>query len=386
MTDLEALFVVLVAVYISQCISWVPPHAFAFSRTFRGRWVAGAPEIAFSGWKIKGVVANPIPFFAGLAIAQPEPVAVTPQGILLPGENAELHAASWHVVPWESIQTFSRQGDWVLADGRRIHQAISPSEARRLRRLLASWKKQGCSWAVLEKEWKRRLDAKAVQERLQELRAATGWVLMFSNALFLLLFGVVPVYIWAGARTVAWINLLFVTLLMIGGSVFTFRKAYRKLYPEEREGLFSETLTIALSPFAAMRARDALTRNLLESFDPLAVTVSLLAKADFDVFAGKTYRQIVFPLPDSPDVSEPIAQEARDLREMRNRCRLAFLKKQVGDLARFVAPPVADSTQSRSYCPRCHAQFRLESGNCSDCRGIALLPLACAADATRVKL
>ena len=82
MTDLEFLFLVLAAVYLTQCLAWVAPHAAVFSKNYRGAWRAGAPELELNAWKIKAVIANPLPFFAGIVVSAPEPLSVSPDALL----------------------------------------------------------------------------------------------------------------------------------------------------------------------------------------------------------------------------------------------------------------------------------------------------------------
>jgi len=43
--------------------------------------------------------------------------------------------------------------------------------------------------------------------------------------------------------------------------------------------------------------------------------------------------------------------------------------------ADLLRTPAADSAAARSYCPRCHGQFVLEAGECSECEGVRLKPL-----------
>ncbi len=381
MTDLEALFLILAVVYFSQCISWVAPRAQVFSRNFRGHWIPFAPEIALNAWKIKAAIANPLPIFAGVVLTDPEPLAITAESVLA-GRTAQTEAGSEDsaVLAWNEAEKFSSRGDYVLAGGKSIHRALSASEARRIAALLVSLRKQtGSRAATIEKELKRQLDVKTAHERVNEFHAAARWPGLFANALFAVLLVVVPVYIWVGVRVIVWVNLLLTTLLLISAITFSFRSAHRRLYPDDKDARFSETLTVALSPFAAMRAKDTLARNLLASFDTLAVASVLLPPAAFERFAGQSYRNLRFPLPTSSELSPAFLREFAKFQKTRDRHRAGFLKRHFGDVERFLRPPAPASRQSRSYCPRCHAQFHLESGSCSDCPGIELQSLSVSA-------
>ncbi|MBI3405577.1 MAG: hypothetical protein HY046_08985, partial [Acidobacteria bacterium] len=82
MTELETLFLILVAVYLTQCVSWVAPQTVLFSKNFRGSWRVPTPEFELGAWQTKAAFANPLPFFAGLIASSSEPLVITPEGIL----------------------------------------------------------------------------------------------------------------------------------------------------------------------------------------------------------------------------------------------------------------------------------------------------------------
>ncbi len=381
MTDLEFLFLILAAVYLTQCVSWVAPHAKVFTRTVRGRWQAHAPEIELSAWSTKAAVANLLPFSAGVVLAEPEPLPITPQGIVVRVSGAESAAENespWELLRWEEMTKITAQGDRVRVDGKTAYRAVSAAEAARLVEFLRGVKKLagGARASAIEKELKRRCDARAAQERYEEYRAASRWPGAFANLLSVLLLVIVPVYIEMGARVIQWLALLITALVTIVLTTLSFRRAHRGLYPDEKDARFSETLTVALSPFAAMRARDALSRNSLAAYDPLTVALTLLRPAAFETEAARVYRDMHFPVPLAQPPPAEVGKELEWFRDLRNRVLATFIKKHCANPAQFLEAPPRSSPASATYCPRCHAQFRMESGICSDCRGVNLLAFA----------
>ncbi|MBI3406341.1 MAG: hypothetical protein HY046_12880, partial [Acidobacteria bacterium] len=273
------------------------------------------------------------------------------------------------------IQKIEAKGDRVVANSVCIYRAASPAEARRVVELVRSITKlpQNQRAAAIEKELKKHFDAKAIRNRYDEFEEAARWPTTLANLLFLLLFFTVPLYIVMGVVTLAWIGLITITLIAIAATARSFVRAHRNLYPEESESRWSDTLTVALSPFAAIRVRDMLARPLLASFDPVAIASLLLPSAAFQQLAAREYRGLRFPRV-TTGASDSIQKERLWFEQTWNRILENFLKKNIDDLEAFLKAPFASSRESRSFCPRCHTQFRLEAGECSDCTGIALQP------------
>lgn len=380
MTELQSLFVILVVVYVTQCVSWVAPHAVVFSRNYRGRWREGAPDLELSAWKTTGALANLLPFFSGVVVASPEPLALTPEAVFPtpqsdPAPGASTAETPRHI-PFSAIKKIAAQGERVTCNGREIHRATSAAEARHVAAHLRSLAKlkQTARAAAIEKELKRQFDTEAIRARLEEYCKATRWVGRLSNLLFVVLFMIVPAYIWFGVITLAWLALLAVTVLIIAALARSFSRAHRQLHPDDSESRWTDSLTVALSPFAAIRSRDALARNLLATFDPLVIASVLLPAAAFEQAAARATRHLHFPVSSS---SESASEEWRVpqawFQRARNGAIENFLKENCGDLQKFLKPPAPNSKESRSYCPRCHSQFRVDSGECNDCRGVLLV-------------
>jgi hypothetical protein len=76
--------------------------------------------------------------------------------------------------------------------------------------------------------------------------------------------------------------------------------------------------------------------------------------------------------PEAPDE----AREAAAWFHSRMRTALeAFLGRTPGGGIAPDVPPRAAEHDARSYCPRCRSQYRVPDGSCTDCGGLALVPL-----------
>jgi hypothetical protein len=383
MTDLQTLYLIFAIVYLTQCVAWVPLDARVFSRSWLGRWQAGAPELELAAWKVKAVFSHPLPFLSGLLVQPGAPPIVTAEVIVDANWNDPAPRAGHElpgVVEFPPPGKIENKGNHVLASGCVFYRASSAELARHVTSLLRAIAKLPADQRAhaIEKDLRRQFDVRLIEERLSAYAKSAFWVQALANTLFLLLFAVAPAYVVIGAIDPAWWSLLVVTLLVIAANTWSFRRAYRALYPEDGEGRWTETLTVALSPFAAIRAADTLFRHLLAVHDPLAVACVVLRRPVFERFAARALREIRFPLrPTAAESAQPQAlRAALWFRHTRDRIVESFLRKQVDDVEAFLAPPAANSAGSRSFCPRCRNQFRLESGECTDCAGVALVPCA----------
>jgi hypothetical protein len=195
-----------------------------------------------------------------------------------------------------------------------------------------------------------------------------------ANFLFCFVFAYVPFVIWRVGLSSSWLPLLIGLFGLTIATAFIFRRAHRRLYPKAEDERFTHTLTIALSPTSAIRARDALLRPLMETFHPLVPAKLFLTEKDFRDFARRVLRDLKQPaLPVQP--REEAAVQATELYH-RNALRIAietFLKKAGLDVDALLGIPEPLDESCLAFCPRCEAQFTNPNGQCADCGGLALV-------------
>jgi hypothetical protein len=144
-----------------------------------------------------------------------------------------------------------------------------------------------------------------------------------------------------GLRRV-WIVLVAVLFSGAIAIVVCFARAWRTIYPHDKHGWKGEAAPLILSPLAAIRAADTLTRKACRSFDGLAVVSALATQEDFLRIARLQYF--------APD-----------------NARLEKLLATRGLKAALLAPPAQADSEMKGYCPRCHVQLVRDSGECPEC-------------------
>jgi hypothetical protein len=138
---------------------------------------------------------------------------------------------------------------------------------------------------------------------------------------------------------------LFANAIVI---VAMFARAWRRLYPSDPTGWRNEAVPMVLSPPAAIRAADTLTRRLFAAVNGLAVVKALATPDDFVRIARLYYY----------DTDRNAALEA-------------MLAK---DLEQAVqSPPQRDGVEMEGYCPRCHTQLARLDGACPECLHVEIV-------------
>lgn len=382
MNDVQLLFVVLAALYVWECACWLRRGSVAFV-TWLGRdWRAVHPG-ALAGNPNGGfILAAPLPPLGTLLIANQLPLSLSPAGVLAfvatnvnPGWRP---AQSGCFVRWENLGAVRVRGKKLFVNGELFLVAATSGFARHLKaelqRLIKL--KPAQRETVIPEILRGTLDARAIESRQREYQNRSPAVRRLGNALFLYLVAVVPGLIWYFGFGLTWLALLTGLLALTMATATFFYRAHRALYPAAADERFTHTLTIALAPSSALRAHDALSRPLLETFHPLAVAKQLLPAEEFRPFARRVLLDLRHParpwgISEQPEVAATEAYSRLALLTATEQ----FLKQQglaPDELGRAPAP--ADDS-CRSFCPRCDAQFTTSTGECGDCGGLAVVEL-----------
>ncbi len=352
MSELAELYAVFLALYLFECLAWVPRRAVGFLA------LLGRPRarIAFrpnAGWSSSVVVGRPWPPLTPPWFAEPLPVAVDPRGLTLTEDAGRLLA--WEALgpvvardafvqsgeAW-SCKLASRQAALALADGlERIRTATAKKRKGEVERFLDG-----------------RFDVAAATARRAAFDRGVRALRVLSNALWLALFGGMGV-------AVATQNMLYLlataalTIVLWPVNAIVFSRTLRKqtwLAKGYRPELSKRVVTM-LSPLSAVRAVDVMARELWAGFDPLAVAAVLLSPRELRSFARPLLVSV------EPREGDPLAWWRAEVR-LRMARVLAGRSIEVDAL---LAPPARDGAHVTQYCPACLAQYEAGAGNDGQC-------------------
>jgi len=380
MSDVQWLFVVLAGLYGLECLCWLRRGGVAFSSWLGRGWRLQHPG-ALAGNQSGGfVLAEPLPPLGTFLTANQFPLSLSSEGMLAfvaTNLNAGWRPAqSGRFVKWSDIRKLQARGKKILVNGELLLAAATPGLARHLTaelKRLAALKPAERPVGIAQMT-KVSLDSKAITARRNDWQLRARPVRWLANALVVYIFAVAPVLIWHFGFSLSWLGLLLGMAALTVTTATLFARAHRALYPDAHDERFTQTLTIALAPTSAMRAHDALSRPLLDTFHPLAVAHVCLSEQSFRAFARRALLDLRHPaLPHGPTDPPEAPTTERYYRQTLLAATEEFLQQHKMKPEELCHPPRRSDESSRAYCPRCEAQFTSADGLCADCGGLALV-------------
>jgi hypothetical protein len=382
MSDRQYLLLVLVLLYLSECVQWVRRGGVVFRRAL-GPWTARAEADLVRNDRGDLHWTWPLPMFGEFFVAHGPPFSIGPEGVLnftapsLHPGGRPLVVPRW--IAWSDIKTLEARGKTLRVNGEVFWISDSGTEPRRLLRLLDELRRvpPDKREAAIRERIDTAFDRPALRARRTAVETATGGLRSACLILWLAVFGVAPVAVWRWG----WLPPLLVIVpmllgLMIGITVWM-RRISARLSPEAEDERFKYSMVFSLSPAAAIRAVDVCRRPVLEPFHPLAVGAELLTRDDWAAFAAGAWRDLQFPRRPECPLDDPRAMATekwfRDRLRERFRALAADFKL---DPAAWERPPASTDPTHRLYCARCQAQFTASATQCADCGGRPLVALA----------
>lgn len=375
MSDVQWLFLILALLYASECLFWVPSGAIAFAQGFGRSWTRSHPWL--SNHRGGFVLA---PWFSplGSIVICHAPVAIVePDGIIPRHARGPENTG---VVDFSSLADVQADGKNLAMAGKRLFKARSTVQAvllcDQIRKLAALDRER--RRLALEAGGEEQFRSDAIQQRLDDFQQRTGRLRILANILFLYLFAVAPAVIWRFGLLVSWRPLLVSLYVLTFATAFLFRRAHKHFYPRIETERFTYMLMQMFAPATAIRARDVLSRNLLEGYHPLAIAWMLLPANKFPALAREWLIDLTYSARDNAAASGLAGRSvSNDIlafdHNREQRIVLKFLKANGLSPEQLLAPPARMDTECLSYCPRCRAQFRIKQGVCSDCGGLQLI-------------
>lgn len=350
MSELGTLFVVLVLVYLVQCIVWVGPGSSVFALGGAGRGGRRKQGFIWNAFDLAGVMANPLPPLHSLVVSDWPDFLISPHGCCYkPREGPPV------AVPWEKL-TVTTTESRLLCNGSPVLKAAEVqirecAEMLAQLRKLKSRKRQ----AAIERRLRRSLRETAVRRKLMVFRRRSRWLRVAANLQFFLLFVAAPLgFQLLGSKRMLWPLIAAVVLLSIS-ITSEFWILHKAMSAKAGGTRLKSGLTMFLSPVAAMRACDVIARDLFAGYHPLAVAAALLPHEDFREFAGEQLRACRFS-------EYPAGYDGQMLERM-----MEQLIRRQGILTEELMRPRRREGNCVAYCPRCLAQYMKERSECADC-------------------
>ncbi len=384
MSDNQILFIILILLYLTNCVLWTSRDSFVFRTMWNLNWKVLQGEIYVGAWDYRLIFLNPILLPGNFFVCHILPICVSRYGATyLTPETGSTESRNERVgyLDFDKIHKVHSAGQIVLADGIPFLKTHSEAYAWHLADFLDSIR--ACvpdqRDATIETRLSVMMDADLAVFRIRQYRRQCRMLHLCSSALFVAVFALFPSIVWHWGLLRPAPFMFTYLVLNLCCSAWLFRNAHACLYPLQSEGRWSQVATILLSPPAAIRACDLLLKDLLCGFHPLVIARITCNDSEFVGLASRVLREIVSPpLVGGPSADDLISQCRNSHRERLGRILEKFIAKTGMDPTELLAPPARQSKVCLSYCPRCRVQFTRATGFCNDCKGVALqtLPLS----------
>lgn len=348
-SELGILFLVVLVVYLLQCVQWVSPDAVVFALNWRGGGTTKRRGFVWSALGTSGFLAWPLPpLTPTVVVAWPlfEPV---PEGLWL--TQPELR---WNSISWSNVAVTSSDSK-LVCNGSSAFKGSERQTARYAGLLQQLGRTPESERGPILLAWLRQaMSVRGAARRVLVFARRSRWLRILANFQLALLFLALPFTFIKFGPAVLW--RVAVSLLVISVAItFEFWMLHKKLFPQAVSARFKAGVTILLSPIAAIRASDALARDLLAGYHPVAVAAAILPSDEFRQFAGEQFRLIRFG--DHP---------GKWYRENLGKLMEQAVRRKGVKPAELLRPASRESG-SVAYCPRCLAQYVKDRTACSDC-------------------
>jgi hypothetical protein len=349
MRELASLLVVVLLVYLFQCICWAPTRAHVFSLEPGGESGRKKRGFMWSALNLTGYWANPLPPLQPLLVVDWPQVQPEPDILRIRLADTEPVA-----IAWEELKV-TRSGSKLSCNGtvvlRGAAQQLKQSQEflEKLKRAKVKERRK-----LIEAWLRRATDAAAIEERLKAFCYRARWLDIAVNLQFFLLFLIVPMAFFRFGSKALWpmAGAVIATSIFIAWRSV---KLHKYFFADDGEGRFKAVLSTVLSPIYAIRAEDAVARDLLAGFHPVAVASVMCSQKELEAFAGEQLR-----------INKFSSRGASWYGEQLQLVLTRMLEKKAIDAKRLLAAPEREDG-CVLYCPRCRAQYTKAREGCADC-------------------
>ncbi|HXB22238.1 MAG TPA: hypothetical protein VNV88_12690 [Candidatus Solibacter sp.] len=349
MTELGTLFLVVFAVYVVQCICWVSPDSAVFALKFRGRGKRKGQGFVWSAFDTAAFFANPLPPLSPPLVTHWPAFQLNPDSILFAGPKGETVS-----IPWEKL-IVTHSGSKLLCNGTRVFKGEETQVQgyfdllQQIRQAKRSQREQ-----IIQKWLRKSVNKESAARHIKIFQRRSLGLKIASNLQFFLLFLLLPLAIGTFVPRILWMAIFVVVATSIVIAV-DFWSLHRELLTKAKDARFKATLTIALSPVAAIRARDSICHDLVATYHPVAVAGAICSDAEFEALAGEHLRRSRF----GAFSNQWYQKKLQDSMER--------VIRQRGLEPEQLLVPAVQSSGCILYCPRCFAQYVTERADCADC-------------------
>ena len=371
MTNEFALTLVLVAVYVSDCIFLPSGHALLFKCSIRGRWRVSLPTSPItSTYRI--VVEGLLPQLGSVFVSEPAPPLISPSGVHCFAGRADTGSAKY--IDFADAEPFLSKDCTVLTGSEVVCSSGSAQQAQLLSELLSKVKASESIRrdALITADFRRMLNTQRAARRWRAYQKASGFLSLGSWTMFgtlVALFAMLAVFRFQAAA--AW-PLAVLILIVIPHTAYVFYRVHLIFFRRKVEDRWKQIVLMFLTPPACIRASDFIAHELFAGFHSLAVSRVLLDDVESREFAARTLREMMYPL--DIGAHNDSSEGAEWAKGKWMTVVWEWMEHEFGDPRQLIDAPRKANAGCVCYCPRCLTQYLFLRNSCSDCPGITVKP------------
>jgi hypothetical protein len=377
-TDGQTLLLILVLLYLSECVIWMKRQSIAFVPLSKRRWRMAFPHPWLGNANGGILFLNPLLPAGRVFLTHLSPISISPSGICaynlqtLPS-GARSQSQTGRFLPFGKITSAGQDGLYLLVNKEQFAKCATAKQARELASLISAMANASQSKReAMARSWvAKQFAVDEAQTQLRKGEATIRSIKWLSWILFLFLFIAAPVLVTNFGLLALLIPIAIAMVALAVLIALLFYRAHKKLYPADTTERIESLVKMILCPPAALRAADILTRNLLADYSPIVLATVLPGNGE-----QQFVRAFIF------DLQHPLKHEILDKAAANTMTWTAAEQLKICldevNSGRYARPeellaPAEREENSVSYCPRCRCQFVVGNGDCPDCPGVGLV-------------
>lgn len=373
MTDGEAFLLVLVLIYLSDCLVWLPPTGYALIGFWSRRHVVRRAAVQFSALRKGFAVLQPLPMFGSVFVGQAWPVSLTPEGLApFSRENPNPGSAIGSLkgatfLKWEDIATIRAEGSRIRVNRRPYADCATPGAASRLAAALDAIRRcpPESRETAIGRLVRRSFNERRVSRKARFFAIATRPLRISVSMLFVAIFFLLPYAYWRYHEEPRFFLFLGAVWILMWQVTIGYWRLHRRFYPGLAPDRWQHAILSILFPHYAIRSLDVLSKEFLADAHPVAIAAAVAGEDDFQQLANCVERDARHPIPLSdPDGAAGKAAEAFRARSFRPALE-ALLARQPRAAGRL-----GETASSPAVCPRCGTGYDAPGLPCRDCGGL----------------
>lgn len=373
MSDWAILISVAAALYVVECLVWVPTGtSVCFKHPVSGKWRA-AKGARLPGNERGGfTLCDPFSVSGTVVVCADWDICIAPEGVsnILQGAYGD-EALFYH---FDDIKSVRAELDEVRINDQRFLRASSPAAAlnvvTRVERVWRQPREQRA--AEIDALIAQGLDAQAITEKWARFQERTRALTFWCSILLAFIYVAAPVILFAVGPYPSWLYLLAALIAIAATIAVRYLRVHQHLYPSSRFDRWVHVASMVLFPVAALKCVDKLSRDVFSAYSPVVVVAVMCGPN----IAAPFIREYL------ADVQRASSASAEESANASQACAIGFnarvaaaVESVLEPLGVVLMPPSPESASAMAYCPRCEAQFMtMRDGRCADCPDVELVP------------